>query len=171
MAIMALRDIVTLPAPILKSVSEPVRAVTDETRAIFDDMLETMYKAPGIGLAAVQVGVPLRLVTIDVSGEEEPDTPLFFANPEITWMSETVREYEEGCLSIPDMYEMVTRPSEVKVAFLDYHGNRQELHCDGLLATCIQHEIDHLDGVLFIDHISRLKRERIIKKFVKAAKR
>lgn len=171
MPIMAIRDIVILPDPILKSVSEPVRAVTDETRAIFDDMLETMYKAPGIGLAAVQVGVPLRLVTIDVSGEDEPDQPLFFANPEITWVSETVREYEEGCLSIPDMYDNVIRPSEVKVSFLDYHGKPQELHCDGLLATCIQHEIDHLDGVLFIDHLSRLKRERIVKKFVKAQKR
>jgi peptide deformylase len=168
---MAIRDIVTLPDPILKSVSEAVRAVTDETRVIFDDMLETMYKAPGIGLAAVQVGVPLRLVTMDVSSEDEPDAPLFFANPEIIWVSETVREYEEGCLSIPDMYEIVTRPSEVKVAYLDYHGNRQELHCDGLLATCIQHEIDHLDGVLFIDYLSRLKRERIVKKFVKAQKR
>jgi peptide deformylase len=154
---MAIRDIVTLPDPILKSVSEAVRAVTDETRVIFDDMLETMYKAPGIGLAAVQVGVPLRLVTMDVSGEDEPDAPLFFANPEIIWVSETVREYEEGCLSIPDMYEIVTRPSEVKVAYLDYH--------------CIQHEIDHLDGVLFIDYLSRLKRERIVKKFVKAQKR
>lgn len=168
---MAKRDIVIIPEPILKTVSEPVAAVTDATRALFDDMLETMYAAPGIGLAAVQVGVAQRLVTVDVAGEDEERQPLFFANPVITWSSEETREYEEGCLSIPDIYEKVTRPAEVKVSFLDYHGKPQELHCTGLLATCIQHEIDHLDGVLFIDHISRLKRERVVKKFVKAARR
>lgn len=168
---MTIREIVTLPAPVLKTVSTPVEAVTDATRALFDDMLQTMYAAPGIGLAAVQIGVPQRLVTVDVSGEDEPRSPLFFANPVIIWKSEALNTYEEGCLSIPEMYEEVTRPAEVKVAFLDYRGEPCELHCTGLLATCIQHEIDHLDGVLFIDHISRLKRERIVKKFMKAARR
>ena len=167
---MAVREIIKLPDPILKTVSAPVAAVTEEVRALFDDMLDTMYAAPGIGLAAVQIGVPKRLIVIDLAKDEEPKNPLFFVNPEIVWRSEEEAEYEEGCLSIPDVYEKITRPAEVKVAFLDRQGARQELHCAGLLATCIQHEIDHLDGILFIDHLSRLKRERLVKKFVKQAK-
>ena len=168
---MSKRDIVLIPEPILKTVSAPVEAVTDATRKLFDDMLETMYAAPGIGLAAVQIGVAQRLVTVDVSREDEERQPLFFANPEIIWSSEESHAYEEGCLSIPDIYAEVTRPSEVKVAYLDYQGEKREMHCTGLLATCIQHEIDHLHGVLFIDHLTRLQRERAVKKFMKAQKR
>ena len=168
---MAVREIVKLPDPILKTVSAPVPAVTDEVRALFGDMLDTMYAAPGIGLAAVQIGVPKRLIVIDLAKDEEPKNPLFFVNPEIVWRSEEEAEYEEGCLSIPEVYEKITRPAEVKVAFLDRQGARQELHCTGLLATCIQHEIDHLNGVLFVDYLSKLKRDRVIKKFTKAAKR
>lgn len=167
---MSKRDIVIIPDQILKQVSIPVEAVTDAERALFDDMLETMYEAPGIGLAAVQIGIPKRMLTMDVSGEEEEKSPICMANPEIIWASEELSEYEEGCLSIPDIYENVTRPAEVKVRYLDYQGAQQEIHCTGLLATCVQHEIDHLNGVLFIDHLSRLKRERVVKKFIKAAK-
>ena len=133
-------------------------------------MLETMYDAPGIGLAAIQVGVAQRMVVIDLSKQGEVKKPLFLANPEIVWASHEVADYEEGCLSIPDFYEMVERPREVKVRFLDRIGGAQELHAKGVLATCLQHEIDHLNGVLFIDHISRLKRARVLKKFQKAAK-
>ena len=168
---MSTRDIVLIPDQVLKSVSTPVEAVTDDIRALFDDMLETMYEAPGIGLAAVQIGIPKRMLTMDVSGEEEEKFPICMANPEIIWASEDMSEYEEGCLSIPDIYEKITRPAEVKVRFIDYHNQPQEMHCTGLLATCVQHEIDHLNGILFIDHLSRLKRERAIKKFVKATKR
>lgn len=166
---MTVRPIVKLPDPILKTVSKPVATVDDEVRALFDDMLETMYDAPGIGLAAVQVGVPRRLVVVDVVKDEEaPREPMFLANPEIVWTSDTVAEYEEGCLSIPEVYDKVTRPQEVKVRFLDRDGRPREMHCTGLLATCIQHEIDHINGILFIDHLSRLKRERIVRKFAKA---
>jgi peptide deformylase len=166
---MTIRPIVTLPDPILKTISKPVAGVDDEVRALFNDMLETMYDAPGIGLAAVQIGMPRRLVVIDAVREDDaPRNPICFANPEIVWASEELSEYEEGCLSIPEVYDMVTRPAEVKVRFLDRDGAEQEMHCSGLLATCIQHEIDHLNGVLFIDYLSRLKRERIIKKFAKA---
>jgi peptide deformylase len=165
---MAVRGIIKLPDPILRLVSKPVKAVTAETRALMDDMLETMYEAPGIGLAAVQLGMALRVVTIDLAKEGEERQPQFFVNPEIAWASETLSDYEEGCLSIPDYFELVTRPSEVKVKYLDRRGAARELACAGVLATCIQHEIDHLNGVLFIDHISRLKRDRVIKKFAKA---
>jgi peptide deformylase len=166
---MTVRPILKLPDPLLRTASKPVAAVDDEVRALFDDMLETMYDAPGIGLAAVQVGVAKRLVVADVVKEENaPRRPLFFANPEIVWASDTLAEYEEGCLSIPEVYDMVTRPDAVRVKFLDRDGRPQEMHCTGLLATCIQHEIDHLNGVLFIDHLSRLKRERITRRFVKA---
>jgi peptide deformylase len=133
-------------------------------------MLETMYKAPGIGLAAVQVGAPLRQIVIDISKEGEEKQPIFIANPEIVWSSEEQSDYEEGCLSIPDFYELVTRPREVKVRYLDRHGEPQEMHATGILATCVQHEIDHLNGVLFIDYISKLKRDRVVKKFTKAQK-
>lgn len=167
---MSIRDIVVLPDQILRQVSKPVARVDAEAKKLWDDMLETMYAAPGIGLAAVQVGVPLRLVVADLAKDGEEKQPLFLANPEITWRSEAQSDYEEGCLSIPEYYEMVTRPSEVKLRYLDQKGEPAELHAAGLLATCLQHEIDHLDGVLFIDHISRLKRDRVVKKFVKAQK-
>jgi peptide deformylase len=133
-------------------------------------MLETMYHAPGIGLAAIQIGVPRRLLVIDLAKDGEERKPLFVANPEITWASQTANDYEEGCLSIPEFYEMVTRPAEIRLRYLDREGEPRELHANGLLATCLQHEIDHLNGVLFIDHISRMKRERVIKKFQKAQK-
>ena len=166
---MTIRPIITLPEPLLKTVSEPVAGVDAEVRALFDDMLATKYDAPGIGRAAVQIGVARRLVVVDaVRDEEAPRNPICLANPHIVWACEELAEYEEGCLSIPEIYDKVTRPAEVKVRFLDREGHGREMHCTGLLATCIQHEIDHLNGVLFIDHLSRLKRDRIVKKFTKA---
>jgi peptide deformylase len=168
---MAIREILKLPDPVLKKVSKPVDKVTPEILALMDDMLETMYAAPGIGLAAVQIGVPKRLVVADVARDEAPKNPLYFINPEIVWASEELNEHEEGCLSIPEVYDKVKRPAQVKIRYLDRDGLQQEMHCDGLLATCIQHEIDHLNGVLFIDRLTRLKRDRVIKKFAKAAKR
>ena len=168
---MTLRTIITLPdEKTLRQLSKPVAAVDAETRRLWDDMLETMYEAPGIGLAAIQIGVPRRLLVVDLAKEGEEKKPLFVANPEIVWASEARSDYEEGCLSIPEYYEMVTRPAEVKVRYLDRAGEPKEIHATGLLATCLQHEIDHLDGVLFIDHISRLKRQRVVKKFQKALK-
>jgi peptide deformylase len=134
-------------------------------------MFETMYEAPGIGLAAIQVGVPRRVVTMDLAKKEEGKEPRVFINPEVLWTSEEKAIYEEGCLSIPEFYEEVERPAQVRVKYLDLEGREQELEASGLLATCLQHEVDHLNGVLFIDHISRLKRERVTKKFSKAAKR
>jgi len=168
---MALRDIIVLPDKRLRLKSEPVKAVDAEVRALVDDMLETMYKAPGVGLAAIQVGVPRRVVTVDTAKKDEPKTPQVFINPEVVWSSEEKGIYEEGCLSIPEYYEEVERPTEVKVRFMGLDGKTQEVAADGLLATVLQHEIDHLNGVLFIDHISKLKRDRVIKKFAKAAKR
>ena len=171
MSRMAIRPIITLPdEKILRQVSKPVKSVDEGVRAVFDDMLETMYKAPGIGLAAVQIGVPQRLIVLDVSREGEEKRPLFLANPEVSWASEEFGEYEEGCLSIPDFYEMVQRPRDVKVRFLDRLGEPHEMAASGLLATCLQHEIDHLNGILFIDRISKLKRDRVVKKFQKAQK-
>lgn len=168
---MTVKPIITLPdEKTLRQVSRTVASVAADTRKHWDDMLETMYKAPGIGLAAIQIGLPLRLVVIDVAKEGEEKKPLFLANPEIVWSSEAQSDYEEGCLSIPEFYEMVTRPAEVKVQYLDREGEAKEIHASGLMATCLQHEIDHLNGVLFIDHISRLKRERVLKKFIKAQK-
>jgi peptide deformylase len=134
-------------------------------------MLETMYDAPGIGLAAVQIGVTQRIVTVDLARGDDPKDPHIFINPEIIWTSDALNEYEEGCLSIPDYHEIVVRPSKVGVRWLDLNGNPNERELDGLFATCIQHEIDHLNGKLFIDHLSRLKRERVIKKFTKLARR
>jgi len=168
---MALRDIIILPDKRLRQKSEPVKAVDAEVRALVDDMFETMYKAPGVGLAAIQIGVPRRIVTVDTAKKDEPKTPQVFINPEIVWRSEEKNSYEEGCLSIPEYYEEVERPSEVKVRFMDLDGKTQEVAANGLLATVLQHEIDHTNGVLFIDHISKLKRDRVIKKFAKAAKR
>ncbi len=168
---MSLLPIVTLPdEKILREVSKPVSGVDSHVKKLWEDMLETMYRAPGIGLAAIQVGVPQRLLVIDLAKDGEAKTPLFVANPEITWSSEVLSDYEEGCLSIPEYYEMVTRPAEIRLRYLDRQGEAQEMHAAGLMATCLQHEIDHLNGVLFIDHISRLKRERVIKKFQKAQK-
>jgi peptide deformylase len=167
---MAIRPLVILPDARLKLVSEPVTAVTADIRKLADDMLETMYDAPGIGLAAIQIGEPKRLVTIDLARKEEPPQPVVFLNPEIVWASDDLSVYEEGCLSIPEYYEEVERPSRVRVRYMDLAGATQELEADGLMATCIQHEIDHLNGVLFIDHLSKLKRDRVIKKFQKALK-
>jgi peptide deformylase len=171
MRLMALRKILTLPSRKLRVKSESVGEVTADVRALVDDMFETMYDAPGIGLAAIQIGVPKRIVTMDLSKKEGDTNPRVFINPEIVWSSDDKSTYEEGCLSIPEIHEDVDRPARVKVKFLDLDGERHEEEAEGLYATCIQHEIDHLNGVLFIDHISKLKRDRIIKKFSKAAKR
>jgi peptide deformylase len=168
---MALRDIIILPDKRLRVVSDPVKAVDKEVRTLVDDMFETMYKAPGVGLAAIQIGVARRILTADVSKKDDEKNPQAFINPEIVWSSEEKNTYEEGCLSIPEYYEEVERPKQVRVKFTDVHGKAQEIEADGLLATVLQHEIDHLNGVLFIDHISKLKRDRVIKKFQKAAKR
>lgn len=167
---MAKLEIITLPDPRLRLVCQPVEKVDDEIRTLMDDMLETMYAAPGIGLAAIQVAVPKRLIVVDVSGEDEESNPICLANPEITWQSDELHVYQEGCLSIPEYYEDVERPARVKVKYLDRDNNEQEMEADGLLAVCVQHEIDHLDGGLFIDHISKLKRDRVVKKFKKQAK-
>jgi peptide deformylase len=168
---MALRDILILPDKRLRLVSEPVKKITSEIKTLVEDMFETMYAAPGIGLAAIQVGVPQRIVTMDIAKREDKTDPQVFINPVITWSSEEPSSYEEGCLSIPDIHEDVERPAKVRFTYLDLDGKEHEAEADGLFATCIQHEIDHLNGVLFIDHISRLKRDRIVKKFTKAAKR
>ncbi|KQO68337.1 peptide deformylase [Methylobacterium sp. Leaf465] len=168
---MTIRPLVILPDARLRLASEPVGPVTDEIRTLAADMLETMYDAPGVGLAAIQIGVPKRIVTIDTSKDENDRQPQVFLNPEIVWASEEKRIYDEGCLSIPEFYGEVERPDRVRVRFRDLDGTEQEIEADGLLATCIQHEIDHLDGVLFIDHLSKLKRDRVVKKFAKAAKR
>jgi peptide deformylase len=168
---MALRDILILPDKRLRAVSKPVAKIDSDVRGLIEDMFETMYKAPGIGLAAIQVGVPLRLVTMDLSKKEAEAQPKVFVNPEILWSSEEKSTYEEGCLSIPEIHEDVDRPAQVKVRYLDIEGHLHEEEANGLFATCIQHEVDHLNGVLFIDHISKLKRDRIVKKFTKAAKR
>jgi peptide deformylase len=168
---MARRDIIILPDKRLRSVSKPICEISDEIRALVADMFETMYEAPGIGLAAIQIGVPSRVIVMDLSKREAEAEPRVFINPEIIWSSQETSPYEEGCLSIPDIHEDVERPSRVRVRYLDLDAKQQESDAEGLFAICIQHEVDHLNGVLFIDHISKLKRERIIKKFTKAAKR
>ncbi len=168
---MTIKPLIILPDPILRQVSAPLERVDDAVRALADDMLETMYDAPGIGLAGIQIGEPLRIVTIDLSKEDEEKRPQVFLNPEIVRRSDDASVYEEGCLSIPDYYAEVERPATITVRYLDLSGESREIEADGLLATCLQHEIDHLDGVLFIDHISKLKREMVVKKFTKAAKR
>ena len=167
---MTIKPLVILPNAVLRQVSTPVERFDSDIRRLADDMLETMYDAPGIGLASIQVGVPRRLLVIDLAKEGDPKEPLVVINPEILSSSEERSVYEEGCLSIPDYYAEVERPAAVTVKYLDLDGREQVVEADGLLATCLQHEIDHLDGVLFIDHISRLKREMVIKKFTKAAK-
>ncbi|QEE42454.1 MULTISPECIES: peptide deformylase [unclassified Methylobacterium] len=168
---MTIRPLVILPDAVLRRVSDPVGPITPEIRTLVADMFETMYDAPGVGLAAIQVGVAKRVVTIDTSKEEGVRDARVFIDPEIVWASEEKRVYDEGCLSIPEYYAEVERPDRVRVKFRDIEGEVQEIEADGLLATCIQHEIDHLNGVLFIDHISKLKRDRVIKRFAKAAKR
>ena len=182
---MAVREIIEVPDKRLKTISEPVSAVSDETRALMDDMLETMYDANGIGLAAIQVGVAQRVIVMDLKGkseegeaeesseaqEEDPladEGPRFFVNPEITWTSDALNNYQEGCLSVPGFYDDVERPAQCRVAFLGYDGAPQEIECDGLLATCIQHEMDHLNGIVFLDRLSRLKRQMVMKKILKS---
>lgn len=193
---MTIREIIHIPDPILREVSRPVERVDDELRRLLDDMLETMYDAPGIGLAGIQIGLPLRVVTIDIGepdeeaegGEEAPPNeettvegrrkrranrkrdPIFLINPKILRVSDEASVYEEGCLSIPEYFADVERPARVTVSHIDRDGKEQVIEADGLLATCLQHEIDHLDGKLFIDHVSRLKRDMVIKKFTKIAK-
>ena len=169
---MTIRPILTVDndMAVLKRVSAPVEAVDDDLRALMDDMLETMYDAPGIGLAAIQVGVPKRVIVMDLARAEEPKAPRYFVNPEILWASEEMFVYEEGCLSVPEIYDEVERPARVRIRYLGYDGQPVEEEAEGLFAVCIQHEMDHLNGVLFIDHLSRLKRSRAISKVRKAAR-
>ena len=167
---MTTKPLVLLPDPLLRQHSKPVERVDDDLRRFADDMLETMYEAPGIGLAAVQVGEPIRLLVIDVSKEDEAKNPQVFINPEVVATGDEVSTYEEGCLSIPDYYAEVERPATVTVNYLDRNGKENTLTADGVFATCLQHEIDHLNGILFIDHISKLKRDMVVKKFTKLAR-
>ncbi|MCB2092009.1 MAG: peptide deformylase [Alphaproteobacteria bacterium] len=167
---MAILPIVTVPDPLLKKISEPVKKVDDKLRAFMDDMLETMYDAPGIGLAAVQVGKLWRILVIDIARDEENPKPMYFVNPEITWTSEELNTYNEGCLSIPEQYAEIERPAECKIKFIDYNGEEQEIHATGLLATCVQHEIDHLNGIVFIDYLSKIKRSMYVRKVKKLVK-
>src|SRR5690348_12376234 len=170
-AAMAVRDILIIPDKRLRLKSEPAKAVDKKLRALIEDMFATMYAAPGIGLAAIQIGVARRVVTMDLAKKDEPKQPQVFINPEVTWVSDEKAIYEEGCLSIPEYYEEVERPKSVRVKYLDLDLKPREIEADGLLATCLQHEIDHTNGVLFIDHISKLKRSMVLKKFKKAAKK
>jgi peptide deformylase len=164
---MALREILTVPDPRLKQKAAPVEVVDDGVRALLDDMLETMYEASGIGLAATQIGVSQRVVVMDLGQREGEKEPRFFINPEVVWASEETAPYEEGCLSVPEYYDAVERPVRVRVRYLDYDGKAVEEEAEGLYAVCFQHELDHLNGVLFIDHLSRLKREQAVKKVKK----
>ncbi len=167
---MTVRDIITLPDPILRRRSEPIERVDDELRRLIDDMLETMYDAPGVGLAAVQVGIPRRLIVLDVADKEEPPAPLAMINPEIVRLGDEMRLHEEGCLSIPDVRVDIERPGSVTVRYTDRDGKVRELAAEGLLATAIQHEVDHLDGKLIIDFLSRLKRDLIVRRFRKQSR-
>lgn len=167
---MSVRPLVILPDPLLREASKPLERVDDAVRALADDMLDTMYDAPGIGLAAIQIGEPLRMLALDVSGEDEPRTPHVFINPQITARSDETAVREEGCLSIPDYYADVERPAAVTVRYLDREGREQTMEADDLMARCLQHEIDHLDGILFIDHISRLKRDMVVRRFKKLSR-
>jgi peptide deformylase len=168
---MAVRPILVAPDARLKQKSAPVQGpVTDAHRKLMDDMLETMYDAPGIGLAAIQVGEPLRIIVMDLAREGEDKHPRYFVNPEILWASEETQPYEEGCLSVPDIFDEVERPARVKLRYLNYRGEPIEEDAEGLFAVCIQHEMDHLEGVLFLDHLSRLKRESALRKLKKAKK-
>lgn len=167
---MAVRPILTVPDPRLKQVSEPIPAVDDDIRALMDDMLDTMYDALGVGLAAIQIGVPKRVVVMDLTwgkqedGSEGSRKPLYFGNPEILWASDEIVPYEEGCLSVPEIYDAVDRPAKVRIRYLNRDNVQVEEEVEGLLAVCIQHELDHLNGIVFIDHLSRLKRERAVAK-------
>lgn len=167
---MTIKPLIILPDPVLRQVSKPLERVDDAARKFADDMLDTMYDAPGIGLAAIQIGEPIRMLVIDLSKENEEKAPHIFINPEIVASGDDVSVYEEGCLSIPDYYAEVERPGTVTVSYLDRDGKAQEMVADGLMATCLQHEIDHLNGVLFIDHISKLKRDMVVRKFKKLAR-
>jgi len=167
---MALLPILTAPDPALKKISQPVKQVDASVRKLMDDMLETMYHAPGIGLAAPQVGVLKRVIVLDLAREGEAPQPLRIANPEIVWVSDDDATYNEGCLSVPEHYADVVRPGACRVKYLDQDNKQQEMAAEGLLATCLQHEIDHLDGVLFIDHLTALKRNMILRKLLKAKK-
>ena len=164
---MAIKTILTEPNKILRQVSNPVDHVGEEEQKLMDDMLETMYAAPGIGLAAIQIGIPKRIIVMDISREKENKNPLHFVNPEIAWKTDEEIIYEEGCLSVPNQFAEINRPKECHVKYLDYFGQPQLLKAQGLLATCIQHEIDHLEGILFIDYLSKLKKTMIIKKLSK----
>lgn len=168
---MAIRPILVLPDARLRAVADPVDGIDDEIRTLAKDMLDTMYDAPGIGLAAPQIGVMKRLVVLDLAPEGEPATPMVLINPEITHFGDDIQVTEEGCLSIPELYYEVERPNAVSVRYTDLDGNEKTQDAEGKLAVCIQHELDHLDGVLYIDYLSRLKRDRVLKKFQKAAKR
>ena len=167
---MAILPIITAPSARLKVKSEAIERVDDAVRRLLDDMLETMYAAPGIGLAAIQVGVPKRALVVDLGRDVQPDGTLFLVNPEIIWASDEVLEREEGCLSLPEQYADVVRPSEVTVGYLDYHNQRREIQVGEILSTCVQHEMDHLEGILFVDHLSAVKRSMIVRKLAKARK-
>lgn len=167
---MTKKKIVIEPDPILRKKSDPLEKVDAELRSLMDDMLETMYDAPGIGLAAVQVGILKRLIVLDISKDKEKKDPLFLINPEITFLSKKMSVYEEGCLSLPGHYAEIERPTECHVNYVDYNGKKRELKTDGLLSTCIQHEVDHLNGILFVDYLSKLKKDMIIKKLIKHKK-
>ena len=167
---MTVRKILTEPNPFLRQKSKPVDKVDDSVRELMDDMLETMYKAPGIGLAAIQIGMPKRIIVLDISKNPEKKEPMYFVNPEIVSSSKNDATYEEGCLSVPGQFAEIDRPDRCQVKYLDYNGKAKELKAEGLLATCIQHEIDHLEGILFIDYLSKLKKSMIIKKLSKQKK-
>ena len=164
---MAIKIILTEPNTLLRQISQPVEKVQELERELMNDMLETMYAANGIGLAAIQIGVPKRIIVMDLSKEENKKNPMYFVNPIITKKNDEKITYEEGCLSVPNQFAEIDRPSKCEVEYLDYNGNKQNLQAEGLLATCIQHEIDHLEGILFIDYLSKLKKEMIIKKLSK----
>ena len=164
---MALKKILTEPNKILRQKSLPVEKVDGDLQKLMDDMLETMYAAPGIGLAAIQVGVPKRIIVLDIASKEEPRNPMYFINPEIINKSKTNSTYEEGCLSVPGQFAEIDRPSNCHIKYLDYFGQPKELKAEGMLATCIQHEMDHLEGILFIDYLSKLKKSMIVKKLSK----
>lgn len=167
---MTIRPLILLPDPLLRQVSKPIERIDDDLKRFSQDMLETMYDAPGIGLAAIQVGEPIRMLVIDIAKEDAPREPHIFINPQILGSGDDVNIHEEGCLSIPDYYAEVERPAEITVRYQGIDGKTHEMKADGLMATCLQHEIDHLDGVLFIDHISRLKRDMVVRKFRKLAR-
>ncbi|WP_208442123.1 peptide deformylase [Bartonella raoultii] len=167
---MPMRPLVILPNPILREVSKPIEHVDETLQTLADDMLETMYHAQGVGLAAIQIGIPLRMLVIDVSSNDEKKNPLVIINPEILWLSEERNIHKEGCLSIPEYFAEVERPKRLRVRYQDREGKQTEIEADDLLATCLQHEIDHLNGRLFIDHISKIKRDMVIRKFKKRAK-